>query len=66
MDTMFDLNEDIAEELAHQENPVPVKKGRDFQKMLFYWTKSNRLTYSFLSHTNCLKEKNEKVTQNQR
>jgi hypothetical protein len=36
MDTMFDLNEDIAEELAHQENPVPVKKGRDFQKMLFY------------------------------
>jgi hypothetical protein len=29
METMFDLNEDIAEELAHQENPVPVKKGRE-------------------------------------
>jgi hypothetical protein len=29
METMFDLNEDIAEELAHQENPVPIKKGRD-------------------------------------
>jgi hypothetical protein len=29
MDTMFDLNEDIAEELAHQENPVPAKKGSE-------------------------------------
>jgi hypothetical protein len=29
METMFDLNEDIAEELAHQENPVPIKKGSE-------------------------------------
>jgi hypothetical protein len=43
-----------------------VLRKTKIRKCFFYWTKSNRLTYSFLSHTNFLKEKNGEVTQNQR